>query len=534
MQISSERPDRTTLQARPGRARLFDSRAFRGALSKAAVWLILPTVLVGGAVLAGTLSKSQLYEATARVELGQGVGAGAPGEPGRSELQLIRALARRVMAELPLATAPEFRRSNAFDISHLAARFGIYPTYGARKGEAHLVDALADRLALHPTDDGRALAVSFVSEDPRTAERVAERVGQAYVDLRREARQEQLHDAAASIAYEIAAMRRRIVQARQTADPAQARMLGDLEASVESLERKQLALDRPAADARLSGPARAAPLDKQAAQLTTAVYAASATGLAGILAFLVAGCVSLRPPQRRQLSAELPRAAGEAPSYHALCQLGAKVLRGDERRVGGSIETGDARLVEGLAAQLAVRDCDRQGLRILVTASAAKDGGAVSVDLARALAGCGRRAVIVEIDAKRDSLGHGGGQGLSELLASSVSFADVIHRDPRSRVHYIACGEAPLPVGKPFADRLAATMEALALTYDFVIVSGPMVDEAASLARLVDSAILVAGDGVTGGRTVAAYDLLAANGLDDIVVLMSPSGLRAGAARRAA
>lgn len=530
MQISSNIPDRLL---RSSRGPLLDSHVFRSVLRKASVWLILPTVVVGGAVLAGNWSTSQLYQATAHVELGQGAGPPAAGQSGRGELQLIRALARRVMAELPLGGEPEFQRNRPFDISRLTALFGVHGVYGARKGEAQLVDTLSDRLTLHPSGDGRSLSVSFVSENPRIAEGVAERVAQAYVDLRREAKLEQLQDAAEALSVETATMRRRIEAAQAIADPSQATMLNDLEHSVETLEKKRQLLETAGSGARLSGRARAEPIDKQAARMTTAFYAASAAGMASVLAFMLATFVSLRP-QRPPVAAVLPRTLGEAPAYEALCQIGARVMRAEDRRCGDGFETGDTRLVEPLAAQLAARDGDGKGLRILVATSAAKESSTVSIELARSLAGHGRRAVVLEASPKRTPLGQEGGPGLSELVASSASFADVIHRDPRSRVHYIGCGMAPLPACKTLGDKLSVVIDALALTYDFVILCGPSVDEAAVLATLVDAAILVTADSPTSSRTVAAYDQLAAYGVDDVVVLLSAPAAAQKAVRIAA
>jgi hypothetical protein len=66
--------------------------------------------------------------------------------------------------------------------------------------------------------------------------------------------------------------------------------------------------------------------------------------------------------------------------------------------------------------------------------------------------------------------------------------------------------------------------DALGLTYDFVLVAGPTVDGEAALARLAKrcrAAILVAAGVATSPATQAAYQRLLAEGLDDIVVLLT-------------
>lgn len=516
MQTSSDLPTRS---ASSGFLRLVDFRAFRGSLRKAAAWLVLPTILVGGLAIAGGSSKPQLYEATVRVDLGPANAAGSA-QSGRGELQLVRALARRVMGDLPLGGEPEFQRNNLFDLSKLAARLGVSSAYGSRKDEALLVNALSDRLTLRPSDNGRALWVSFLSENPQTAERVAERVAQSYVDLRREAARARMQDAVSALSADIGAVREKIAAAREAADPEQRATLGELQRSVDALERQRVVLDHVEPDARLTGRARAEPVDKHAEQLTTAFYAASAAGLAGALACFVALFASVRPMPRHPQSNTLPRSLGEAPAYEALRELGAVVMRGETSRRHEAIEAGDARLVEQLAAQLAARSLDGRGLRILVATSAAKESGSVCVDLARALASFGRRAVIVETGGRSSSFSVQG-EGLSELLVSTASFADVIHRDPRSRVHFISAGQAPPPSGKVLAERLAVVIDALALTYDFVLLAGPAADESAPLARVADAAILVTADSPTSARTLAAYDALVTQGIADIVVLLA-------------
>ncbi|MDR3462064.1 MAG: Wzz/FepE/Etk N-terminal domain-containing protein [Beijerinckiaceae bacterium] len=99
------------------------------------------------------------------------------------------------------------------------------------------------------------------------------------------------------------------------------------------------------------------------------------------------------------------------------------------------------------------------------------------IGLARALSHHGR-AIIVDLNASPEELaplvGAGpdpsvtGLAGLSELLAGEVSFAEVIHRDRATRLHFI-------PAGMRDADfrDFDLILEALSETYDFIVLLTP-------------------------------------------------------------
>jgi Mrp family chromosome partitioning ATPase len=99
------------------------------------------------------------------------------------------------------------------------------------------------------------------------------------------------------------------------------------------------------------------------------------------------------------------------------------------------------------------------------------------IGLARTLSHRGR-AIIVDLNASPEELaplaGVGRDQpvtgliGLSELLAGEVSFAEVIHRDHATRLHFI-------PAGMREADfrDFDLILEALSETYDFILLLAP-------------------------------------------------------------
>ena len=121
-----------------------------------------------------------------------------------------------------------------------------------------------------------------------------------------------------------------------------------------------------------------------------------------------------------------------------------------------------------------------RGLHVVGT-SFGPDAGATAmvIDLGRALAEKGR-AIIVDLNRtpmKLASLATPSGDGratimtihgLAELLAGESSFAEVIHRDHRSRLHFI-------PTGMQEADfrDFDLILDALSETYDFIVLLTP-------------------------------------------------------------
>jgi uncharacterized protein involved in exopolysaccharide biosynthesis len=114
--------------------------------------------------------------------------------------------------------------------------------------------------------------------------------------------------------------------------------------------------------------------------------------------------------------------------------------------------------------------------RILVTLAEGSDSdgrplGAVA--LARALARTDARVVLVDFrgdGADATSMGEGTDlPGFSDLFDGDASFAQVIFRDRKSRVHFIPAGRKPLTRGVLDDERLETVLSALTLTYDYVL-----------------------------------------------------------------
>lgn len=229
-----------------------------------------------------------------------------------------------------------------------------------------------------------------------------------------------------------------------------------------------------------------------------------------------------------QRRAEAPPALGEVPVYGRLRRGSAErpaldTSFGDAR---GKVDAADTAVVDALAEQLAGSAVDGRGMRILVTAATRETAaGPVALALGRAITEASRRVVLIEVGETVPGLGGEAGPGLAQLIDASASFADVIHRDPRSRVHFIPRGAGTLTLDRQAVERLAIAVDALGLTYDFVVLIGPKAEgRLDGLAALSDSAILVAAGGAGDAATVSAHEKLVATGLEDVVVLLSPGG----------
>jgi hypothetical protein len=188
----------------------------------------------------------------------------------------------------------------------------------------------------------------------------------------------------------------------------------------------------------------------------------------------------------------------------------------------------------------------RQGTRIVAT-SLEEPGAAsrVMLDLARDLAREGR-SIVIGLDEsplldfatsaagaspRRDP--HGNERALGELLAGTASFAEVIRRDPASRLHF-------LPVGRNSEldlHEFANALDALAGIYDFIVTIAPPLDSngiAKTLAAKADIVLLAAKREPRGGSVCEAERQLIESGAREVLLMglpaQSPQGLGLDAA----
>lgn len=149
--------------------------------------------------------------------------------------------------------------------------------------------------------------------------------------------------------------------------------------------------------------------------------------------------------------------------------------------------------------------------RVLVTLAEGSDSegrplGAVA--LARALARADARVVLVDFrgdGANAASMGEGEDlPGFSDLFDGEASFAQVIFRDRKSRVHFIPAGRKPLSPEMLDREQLETVLSALTLTYDYVLLDAGD-DMIAVLGPSCGVAMVVSEFGASDPRTAQAF-----------------------------
>jgi tyrosine-protein kinase Etk/Wzc len=138
----------------------------------------------------------------------------------------------------------------------------------------------------------------------------------------------------------------------------------------------------------------------------------------------------------------------------------------------------------------------------------AKDAHVVLVDLA--LGGSNLAAISTDPAAP----------GIADVVRGAASFGHVITRDRLSSVHLIAAGEAVQSAAILTSPRLAMTLDALAKTYDHVVIDAGAVSDIAvgHFAPFARNAVLVAGD-LDDYSATAVCEQLQAAGFADVRVL---------------
>ena len=191
--------------------------------------------------------------------------------------------------------------------------------------------------------------------------------------------------------------------------------------------------------------------------------------------------------------------------------------------------------IDELARSL--RQAGEGGRRIAVFGASRNVGTTLcAVTLARAL-GREARVVLVDLAVGAPNIAAISSDpqapGMAEVVRGAASFGDIITRDRLSRIHLIAAGridsDGAAIVNSP---RLTMMVEALARTYDHVLIDAGTTFEAAveRLHRLAPRAVLVATEQMAAA-TEAARDRLIMAGYGEIAVL---DGAASAAAAEAA
>jgi len=184
----------------------------------------------------------------------------------------------------------------------------------------------------------------------------------------------------------------------------------------------------------------------------------------------------------------------------------------------------------------ALRAAGEGGRRVAVFGASRNVGTTLSaITIARALARDAKVALLdLAVGAPNLSVISSDPQapGVADVVRGMASFGEIITRDKLSRVHLVAAGrvgaDGPAIIA---SQRLAMMIEALARTYDHVIIDAGAVAEAAveRLFRLAPRAVLITSDkGEPAAK--AAVERLTAAGFADITVLDGAATAGAAAA----
>ncbi len=291
----------------------------------------------------------------------------------------------------------------------------------------------------------------------------------------------------------------------------------------EAMSREQASL--PPADARVISQA-AVPSDPSFPKVVPMTGAAAAVALLLAIAFvLLRELASGRPMRRVAFEDVVPVVPDAIP-------VGGHLRWADDhsvRRMMPAEPTLAPDLVDRVEESLAMIAGEivaNGSKRVLVTLAEGSDGNGrplAAVALARALARADRRTVVVDLrgdDANAVSMGEGADlPGFSDLFEGEASFAQVIFRDRRSRVHFIPAGHAPLDAERLGSERLETILSALALTYDCVILDAADAMIAA-VGGTADLAVVVSEFGASDPRTRGAFDRVTAASAARILLLM--------------
>jgi Mrp family chromosome partitioning ATPase len=418
-----------------------------------------------------------------------------------SQARLIasRDLGRRAIKDLGIDDNPEFDPvTRGLGPGFRALIFlGIMRDPARKSPEDRVLEAYQDRLRVSGPGRGGLVTIAFQSEDRELAANAANRIAELYLEMR--------------------------AGAKPAAD-----LPRKLDARIVS---------------RAAAPQR--PLYPREALL--------ALSGAAILVMAFGAFVSIvlprgRLPLRAEAPLEQPRALGQVRVFARFTDaagLSPRVNRkldpppAMERETGGDDpDNGQAmtKIVTRIKA-VSARAGDRQGIRqgIRIVATSLQATGAAScmmLDLARGLAREGR-SIVIELDESSlldfASSTAGAPHGhppetepaLGDLLAGTASFAEVIRRDPASRLHFLPVGRD----GELDLQEFANVIDALAGTYDFIVTIAPPLDRngiAGTLAAKAD-VVLLAAPGEPRGGVVEAETRLIESGAPEVLLIGLPA-----------
>jgi succinoglycan biosynthesis transport protein ExoP len=190
--------------------------------------------------------------------------------------------------------------------------------------------------------------------------------------------------------------------------------------------------------------------------------------------------------------------------------------------------TEDPLVVPALASIEDMADTIREegeGARRVAVIGAAEGANASvnAIALARSLAR-DRRVILIDLacagSAIKDISSEPNAPGMTDLIQGRASFRHVIARDRMSSVHLIAAGEDDANADTLLsAERVRPAIDALAHSYDYMVIDAGLASKAERLAAVAPWAVLVAGP-ADAGAAHEALETLTAAGFATVIPLV--------------
>jgi capsular polysaccharide biosynthesis protein len=425
-----------------------------------------------------------------------------------TQVQLIasRDIARDAIKALDLQSRPEFDwlARGQGDFTRLLVLLGIERDPAQIAPEERVLNSYYERLAVAPLEKSRVLRVRFTSQSPELAAKAANAIADLYINLRSGMKGEQASSIPALTGARIVA---RAVVPEVPSIPKKGQMIvlfmlaGLVLAAGLVVAWELLTAEAPPRDLELGS----MPIQLGGGELASDV----------------------QDDERRRLRRRLVSQSMQPDTAHApMPSMG---------------EEHNGRLA-AMLAEISDRVKQRSAVRVVIAGAEPEIGiMPFALNLARSLARQDR-VILVDCGAEPATLtdllktAEEGDSvpGLTDLLVGDTTFAEVIHRDPMSRLHIVPIGSGVLDQGHDGFDKV---VDALAETYDHVLLAVPAPPwSVGELPGVISSdfGVLLCAPGMTQVAIGVCRAALQAVGLVDIMVVEATSDRQEARARTAA
>jgi capsular polysaccharide biosynthesis protein len=422
---------------------------------------------------------------------------------GQAQLITSRDLARRAIKDLRIEDNPEFDpATQSFGpVSRALIFFGMLRDPARKSAEDRILEAYLDRLHVGTPGRGSLVTIAFQSEDRELAAKAANRIAELYLDMRADANALPQNGGARIVS--------RAMTPAQPLYPKKALLL--LSGAAMLIMAFGAFVSVAAPDGRLSS------------RPEEPVEQPRSLGQLRILARLQ-DPPKLKPRPGEELAAQLAQTGlGDGGNGQATAKIMARILSVPFEGPGArgirivATSLGPAAAASGMMRDFA-RDLAREGCSIVVGLDESS------------LFDFGRLAASVPHDG---AFGAKEEPSLCDLLNGTASFAEVIHRDPASRLHLLRVGRDD----ELNLHEFAYVLDALAETYDFLLMIAPPLDQnsiAEALAAKADFAVLTVPAGPQGGAVFEAEAQLIEAGAREVLLIGLPAAAPQSLGRDAA